>query len=320
MLLCPTSLEELTRQLAEANAHRSSIEAVDLRALHRVLEHHPEDLTVTVEAGMTLSELQAALARAGQWLPIDPPHPDRITIEQLLSHDLTGPRRFGFGTIREHLIGIRVALADGRVIRSGGKVVKNVAGYDLLKLFVGSEGTLGVPVEATFKLRPLPEAEELVQLPCVSLTEADARIQELLESNLTPVLLDLHNVGSGGRPNEGAGEQCVLVAGFSGVRKEVEWQLTEVARLGWTEPGSLAYQTLFFERENEAIKKHSVLPSRCVEIMRLLGAATFVARAGNGLIYSRGGKSIPSTKLPHDLFRRIKEAYDPNHVFPELKL
>jgi len=105
----------------------------------------------------------------------------------------SGPRRFGYGTIRDYLIGLKVVLADGTLISSGGKVVKNVAGYDLTKLFIGSHGSLGVIVEATFKLRPLPELEKFVQAKCDSLEKADAFIEAVLNSELTPIVVDLHN-------------------------------------------------------------------------------------------------------------------------------
>src|SRR5215210_8611711 len=101
----------------------------------RILDYHPEDMTVTTEAGLLLSDLQSRLSEHGQWLPIDPPFPERTTIGELISQNLSGPRRYAFGTIREHLLGLTVQLADGRVVKSGGKVVKNVAGYDLHKLF-----------------------------------------------------------------------------------------------------------------------------------------------------------------------------------------
>src|SRR6185503_10819360 len=159
MKLCPSSAEELARSLRDASQAASRIERIDLSALSRILEHAPEDMTVTVEAGATLASLQRALASRGQWLPVDPPHPERLTLAGLLDTNASGPRRAGFGTIRDYVIGLRVALADGRLIRSGGKVVKNVAGYDLMKLFIGARGTLGVIVEVTFKLLPLPEAE-----------------------------------------------------------------------------------------------------------------------------------------------------------------
>ncbi|HEX4120630.1 MAG TPA: FAD-binding protein, partial [Verrucomicrobiae bacterium] len=98
------------------------------------IEHAPSDMTVTVAADVTLAALQEEIARNGQWLPIDPPAPQNVTIERLLAENLSGPRRFGFGTIRDYTLGIAAILADGRLIHSGGKVVKNVAGYDVQKL------------------------------------------------------------------------------------------------------------------------------------------------------------------------------------------
>ncbi len=172
MILQPSSLKDLSRGLSHAGALGEKIERVELGALNRVVEHAPEDLTVTVETGLTLLALQTELGKRGQWLPIDPPRPERLTIRELLEENASGPRRFGWGTIRDYLIGIKVALADGRIVKSGGKVVKNVAGYDLAKVFIGSRGTLGVMAEATFKLRPWPEAEQFVQARCESLDEA----------------------------------------------------------------------------------------------------------------------------------------------------
>ena len=146
-------------------------------------------MIVTVSGDVTLDSLQKHIARNGQWLPIDPPSPETVTIETLLSKNLSGPRRYGFGTIRDYTVGIAAVLADGRVIHSGGKVVKNVAGYDLQKLFIGGEGTLGKIVEATFKLRPVPEGEMFFQKECSSLAEAGKLIEEMLDLDF--LVLDL---------------------------------------------------------------------------------------------------------------------------------
>ena len=126
------------------------------RRMNRVISHEPADLVATVEAGTTLVEFQRQLAQAGQWLPIDPPDDGRATIGGVVATGLSGAHSFGFGLPRSFVIGMRVTMADGRSINAGGKVVKNVAGYDLCKLFTGSYGTLGLINEVTFKLRPLP--------------------------------------------------------------------------------------------------------------------------------------------------------------------
>ncbi|HKQ39753.1 MAG TPA: FAD-binding oxidoreductase [Verrucomicrobiae bacterium] len=253
----------------------------------RILEYHPEDMTVTAEAGLSLSDLQAELKRGGQWLPIDPPFPERTAVGDLISQNLSGPRRFAFGTIREHLLGLSARLADGRVIKSGGKVVKNVAGYDLHKLFVGSRGTLGTITQATFKVRPVPEKE-------VILSASPGVLDRVLESELTPVLLDL--------------VPSSLVIAFAGTKDEVDWQLGVAQSLGISEPGNLDYEREFWSREPEPYKL-SVLPSRLMETLDGLGTEAFVARAGNGVIYYRGGKP-PPIRPPDKLSTRLKATFN----------
>lgn len=307
MSLRPANKEELAAALRLANQQRTAIGALDLRALNRILQHTPEDMTVTVEAGITLAALQSALAQRGQWLPIDPPHTESLTVADLIATNASGPRRYGFGTIRDHLIGLQVVLADGRLVSSGGKVVKNVAGYDLLKLFVGARDTLGFAVEATFKLLPLPEAERFAQAPRGSLEECRRLIDSALESDVAPVALDCHNVGSNG---------FQVVVGFSGTSEDVNWQLSQAATLGFAESATLDYDGAFWN--GPKAHRWSVLPSKLTEALRELGDVDFVARAGNGVIYYRGGLLPPKSQLPVDLLRRVKETFDPHHVLPDL--
>ena len=132
------------------------------RRMKTIVTHEPADLVATAEAGVTLVDFQEHLAQAGQWLPIDPPDDGRATLGGVIAGGLGGPQSLGFGLPRSYVIGLRAVLADGRQIKAGGKVVKNVAGYDLCKLFTGSCGTLGLITELTFKLRPLPEETRTV--------------------------------------------------------------------------------------------------------------------------------------------------------------
>jgi len=125
-----------------------------------IIDHEPADLTVTVGAGTRIADVAVALERAGQFLPLDPPHGDEATIGGVIAANSNGFWRARYGGVRDLLIGTRIALADGTVARAGGRVVKNVAGYDLDKLIVGSFGTLGVIVEATLKVLPLPAASD----------------------------------------------------------------------------------------------------------------------------------------------------------------
>ena len=130
------------------------------RRLNRLLEHEPGDLTVIVEAGLRLSELQELLGRNGQMLALDPPGDP--TLGACLAGDLSGPLRHRFGAMRDLVIGVTVVLADGTISSSGGKVVKNVAGYDLGKLFSGSRGRLGLVARVALRLHPLPAASATV--------------------------------------------------------------------------------------------------------------------------------------------------------------
>ncbi len=310
MLLQPASRAELSRSLADAQQTGTRIASCDLSAFSRLLEYTPEDLTVTVEAGVTLGALQSVLRERGQWLPVDPPHADRLTIGALLATNASGPRRFGHGTIRDHLLGLQAALADGRLIRSGGKVVKNVAGFDLLKLFVGSQGSLGVITEATFKLLPRPEVEHTVQQDCASLAQAGALLERILASELTPVVLDLH------RPEQPRASRLTLT--FSGAREDVDAQLARARELGFTATGSLDFDAAFHAPGLPKPRHASVLPSRLVQTLESLAPESFVARAGNGVIHYRGGGDAPRPELPNALLRRIKNTFDPKSILPDM--
>jgi FAD/FMN-containing dehydrogenase len=308
MNLQPSSLAELSNLLGCANTRGEKVSDVNLSKLNRVLEHTPEDMTVTVEAGLALRPLQAELGKRGQWLPIDPPHADKLTVSDLISRNVSGPRRFGYGTIGDYLIGMKAVLADGRVIQPGGKVVKNVAGYDLAKLFIGGRGTLGIVAEATFKLRPLPEAESFVAKTCASLEDANATIESVLNSEITPVVLDLHSALT---------SQLSIVLSFAGTREEVDWQMARAHEIGFKEKSSLEYEARFWA-ESATVQRISVLPSKIIEAIRELKGTAFVARAGNGIIYHRGAAADSKENLPLKLMQRLKDEFDPKHILPEL--
>lgn len=202
-----------------------------LRRLKRLLEHEPGDLTATVQAGMTLDALQEALGRQGQWLSLDPPHGDRATIGGILAADASGPRRHLYGTARDLLIGLTVVLADGSVVRGGGKVVKNVAGYDLPKLYVGSLGTLGIIAEATVKLRPRPEADRLLLARFSRMKDCGRAVSALMASDLIPSAVELVDGEALSALGLGGPEGGALLAGFDGISSQVEWQCAELGRL-----------------------------------------------------------------------------------------
>ena len=200
-----------------------------LRRMARVVEHEPGDLTVTVEAGLTVVALQEALRARGQWLSLDPPDAERATVGGVIAANASGPRRHLYGTIRDLLIGVTVVTADGTVVRGGGKVVKNVAGYDLPKLFIGSWGTLGVVVEATFKLRPLPDDERLLAVRFDRLKDCGAAARALLAGDLIPNAIEILDPAAAAAL--GLGGEAALVVGFDGLREQVDWQAAELAAL-----------------------------------------------------------------------------------------
>jgi glycolate oxidase FAD binding subunit len=133
--------------------------ALDVSRLNQMVEFEPADLTITCQAGITLGALRQEASAANMIVPLDPSLPDGASVGGVLAGALSGPSRMSFGAPRDFTIGMRVVTADGKLTRAGGKVVKNVAGYDLCKLYIGSLGTLGVIVEATFKTVPLPKSE-----------------------------------------------------------------------------------------------------------------------------------------------------------------
>lgn len=202
------------------------------RNLDRIVAHEAGDLTVTVESGCPLVVLQEELAKAGQWLPIDPPLPDLTTIGGLIAANASGPSRLAHGRVRDHLLGISVVLADGRLIRAGGRVVKNVAGYDLMKLFTGSFGTLGVVVEASFRVLPLPRRQQVLRLPAPS-TEAAALLAERLRNSpLPPRFLELVNAPAAAQlPLAEPLSSAHVVLGLAGAPEDVMAQADLVRQI-----------------------------------------------------------------------------------------
>jgi len=186
--------------------------------LDRVLEHSQADMVVSVEAGITLEALQSELGKAAQFLPLDPFNSPGHTIGGLLATGWTGPLRQRFGSARDFLIGIRVALPDGHLVSAGGRVVKNVSGYDMMKLHFGAMGSLGIIVAASFKVFPKPLHDVTVESLHGSIEDAWAAATHALELPLAPSALELF---SGGR----------VLARFFGSPDAVNRMVTD---LGWT--------------------------------------------------------------------------------------
>ncbi|MBI3980346.1 MAG: FAD-binding oxidoreductase [Chloroflexi bacterium] len=176
-----------------------------LGRLDRIVECEPADLTITVEAGVPLGRLQTELARHRQFLPLDPPLPPTATIGGVVATGASGSLRFGYGTARDFVLGARFVLADGTVARTGGRVVKNVAGYDLAKLLIGSFGTLGVVVELSLKVSPLPADWQTLVAAVPDADTAQRAAAAVMRRGLPFRALDVLDIGA-----LGAGPTSVL--------------------------------------------------------------------------------------------------------------
>jgi glycolate oxidase FAD binding subunit len=179
---------------------RSCDLVIDTGRLDRVIEHAAGDWIASVQAGVTIEQLAGVLGEAGQQLTIDVPAPaggDAGTVGGVLATGVAGPRRLRYGTPRDLVIGVTVVRADGRVARAGGKVVKNVAGYDLSKLFAGSFGTLGLIAEATFRLHPVPAATGYVTLECGTTADAARAVAAAVESDLQASAVEIDRPAPG---------------------------------------------------------------------------------------------------------------------------
>lgn len=203
--------------------------ALDLTHLDRVLDYQPANLTVQCEAGMTLEALNRVLGAQGQMLPLDPPFPARATLGGILATNASGALRVRHGSARDLLIGLRVALADGSIVKGGGQVVKNVAGYDLPKIFIGSLGTLGVIVETTFKLVPVPRTRATMIATFSTLSAASQTAQKILGSPLLPLGVRMLNQPASHIINAGD-DSFTLFIRFGGIASAVQRQLREVEK------------------------------------------------------------------------------------------
>jgi glycolate oxidase subunit GlcD len=205
---------------------------LQMNRMRRIIEHEPADLVASAEAGVSLTDFNAELKRAGQWLPLDSPDDGKASLGGVAATGMAGAQAFGYGAPRGYVIGMKVALADGRIIKAGGRVVKNVAGYDLCKLFVGSYGTLGLILELTFKLRPLP-AQSTTVIAYGSLSSLWRGARSLLDARLFPVALELLSPRAAARVGVKVEDEsaCVLMTRFAGTDETVEFQVKQARGL-----------------------------------------------------------------------------------------
>lgn len=209
---------------------------VSLENLNRVKEYEAADMTASVEAGITLNALQDHLSAEHQFFPMDPPYSDRCTLGGLLATNAFGSLRWSHGTSRDLVIGTRVVQADGTIVKGGGKVVKNVAGYDINKMYIGSLGTLGIIAEATVKVQPLPETAEAVLARFSAISAASEAARRILDSEIMPAYVEIGNpvpiAVLSRRAGGGLGDSgYALIVGACGPKETVDWQMSECRKL-----------------------------------------------------------------------------------------
>ena len=246
--------------------------ALETGGLHRLVEYQPADLTVTIEAGVQLERLNDELGEAGQFLPLDPFGGPGHTVGGVLASGWSGPLRLRYGTARDFLIGLRVALPDGSLARSGGRVVKNVSGYDLNKLHLGALGSLGVIVEASFKVFPRPLSELSLLVSTTSVDEAWAEAERALGLAMTPVALEMiHDSKRTKLAARVAGSE----AGVNRIAAELRW-----------EPAPADFWARHAERRDERWARLSIRPGELRQLLRRLPeGSSWIAQPGSGVAH-----------------------------------
>ncbi len=279
----------------DPTTHYQEIIVVSCDRLNGLIEHAVGDLTVTVEPGIKYAELQATLAKTGQFLAIDPAYPETATLGGIIATADTGSLRQRYRGVRDMLLGISLVRSDGKIAKAGGRVVKNVAGYDLMKLFTGSYGTLGIISQVTLRVYPIQEASGTVVL--VGEREHIAKAtQTLLSSALTPVAVELLSTNLVKELD--LGKAVGLIVRFQTVIGSVEEQLQKLLEVGnslglncirycdyevelWNKLKQKIWDS---HRKTEIICKIGVMPNQAVKTLNQVALET-----GLGLIHAGSG-------------------------------
>ncbi len=360
--LSPATQAELAAAVAEAYAGGSAIypigggtsldfglpaktpgSGLSLGGLTRIVDYPARDMTVTVEAGVTMKTLSELLAAEGQRLPLGVPLADKATVGGVVATNWNGPRRYGCGTVRDYVIGISAVDGRGMSFKGGGRVVKNVAGYDFCKLLTGSLGTLGVITQVTFKVRPLTEQFTLMACAVQTTRQAEKLLAALVTSATTPVAIELlcgatwdsepalKTLAGASGP-----EKLYLVVGFEGSAVEVEWMTgrlhDEWCALGIEAPITIGDAADFWKKLVDfpavgnaqpadkdtapLVLKASLVPSGVtpfIDALRTLDPpASIQCHAGNGIVIARLS-AFPKEGLSRALVGNLQPAAAAHH-------
>jgi glycolate oxidase FAD binding subunit len=256
VIVSPKTIEEVSKIVAYANQQQLAIiprgNGTKLRMgriptkvdivlstlrLKKVTDNDCENLTLSAESGMTLKEVEKMLAKEGKgyFLPLDPFYTREATLGGIVATNSSGPKRLFYGTARDLIIGTKAVFPNGDIVVSGGKTVKNVSGYDMCKLLIGSYGTLGILCEMTFRLLPLPEKEATLLIPFAKLEEADAFVRQLIGSQLIPTAIETLNATALKKmkyPEPVSNGYYLVAIGLEGVGEGVERQVLDMSEIG----------------------------------------------------------------------------------------
>jgi glycolate oxidase FAD binding subunit len=290
--------------------------ALDLRGMHRVSEYVPDDLTVTVEAGLSLGQLQQTLGEHGQYLPVDPPPGDEVTIGGMLATARTGAWRGHMGSPRDHLLGVEVALPSGALARSGGRVVKNVTGYDLHRMHTGALGAFGVIVEASFKIAPRPAATRTLAAPAADLNEATRVARTAWDASLATRALTL--LGSAAAAHLGLPSRPTVLIELAGSEAAVDRSAREFEALsGRTEaPTGEIWKRLraLHGDATVSVARLGVPPSLVADIV-----ASAEGAGGRAWGHLAAGAVIIHGDLPVEALRRLRATAEERQGFLQLE-
>lgn len=302
-----------------------------------VVDYPARDMTITVEAGITLAALREVLAAERQYLPVDAAQPDRATLGGLIATNFSGPRRYGSGTLRDYVIGISAVDGHGTLFKAGGRVVKNVAGYDFCRLLIGSLGTLAVVTQATLKVKPIPAASVMAVADVASADEAETILARLVDSRTTPAAIELLAGDEwNNEPSLGASDAkspYKLIVGLEGTGAEVEWMIARLKE-EWQTAGLAAPRIIADAAAEELWRrlidfgctgsdaaaakskpaitfKLNVPPSRvasiCEQVRSTFPQASLLAHAGSGIVLVRVADS-PSHEFVGPLIKTLHPA------------
>ena len=283
---------------------------ISTAAMNRVLQYEPRDLTISVEAGMPFAELVRTLAARNQMLPLDPPWLDQSTVGGVLAANLSGPRRRLYGTARDMVIGMTFATLEGKLINSGGMVVKNVAGLDMAKLMIGSFGTLAAVATVNFKVFPVPVASRTFVTEFATAAETFAERDRILNSVLQPAAIDIVNWPDGFRLLIRAGGSETVLDRYA---RELPKARVEDDTV-WDEVREFSRNFLLSNPDGKLVAMSMPLSQMPGAAERL--GVPFVARAGSGILYAHHIKDAPEAQLASDFatMTKVKEMFDPERL------